>query len=445
MRCRPVAGGNGPGHGADPGTLMLVVSANWSIGDGTLVGGGRARIRDWLVAVHRAAVRSGWRGDGGYAPLDALDVVLAGDTLDLLSSAAWLGVARPWDRGGRADAVRERVMLAATKRAMPLLAGLARWARDGVALPRAGRHHRPLPQELVRVPVRVTLLAGDRDRWLPLAVRRAARAGLRLGEAWSNDAVVVAHGAGCDPACFEEPHERVGRLPGGRPTLAESVAVDFVARFVRELPQEDGPAPATRGLRERLAAATVGEVAGIFSAWLRSEPGGAAALGTRRAVVAAWQRAAEAWGRAARRTGVDTGCEFDGIDAVATTLAAAVRDEHRGDTGWLRCEPRPAPLPAPLAAAAAELVVLGHPPAGPAGAPAPVGIVPLPGRRPLIVCLGGRSAVEPPRPGHGFRSAWPAPTGLACRRRRGTLVVEPVQPGENADPAAGVAVAGEAA
>ena len=68
---------------------MLVVSANWLFGDGTFAASAAAAYAGvWLQAVHRAAVRAGFRHDGSYHPLDQLQLVLAGDTFDCLTSTA---------------------------------------------------------------------------------------------------------------------------------------------------------------------------------------------------------------------------------------------------------------------------------------------------------------------------------------------------------------------
>ena len=76
---------------------MLVVTANWAIGDGTLW---RRPLRGlvsraWGV-IQRSALRAGFRHDGRYRPLERLDIVFAGDTFDLYASRLWAtGDVRP--------------------------------------------------------------------------------------------------------------------------------------------------------------------------------------------------------------------------------------------------------------------------------------------------------------------------------------------------------------
>ena len=58
---------------------MLVVTANWAIGDGTLW---RRPLRGLVSrawgAIQRSALRAGFRHDGRYQPIERLDVVFAG-------------------------------------------------------------------------------------------------------------------------------------------------------------------------------------------------------------------------------------------------------------------------------------------------------------------------------------------------------------------------------
>ena len=66
---------------------MLVVTANWAIGDGTLW---RRPLRGWSlehgVSSSDSALRAGFRHDGHHRPLERLDIVFAGDTLTLRQS-----------------------------------------------------------------------------------------------------------------------------------------------------------------------------------------------------------------------------------------------------------------------------------------------------------------------------------------------------------------------
>jgi hypothetical protein len=296
---------------------MLVVVANWGIADGTLVAASRHDQVAWLRAVQRAAIRAGFRRDGRYRPPERVDVVLAGDTFDLLTSLVWTTHARPWQRGPRAGAARSRVALAAAARGGRLLAGLRRWARQGIAVPAIGRHGRPATGTETRVPVGVAILAGDRDAWLEDLHAAAAGHGIGLGAVWagSSCAAQVRHGHEFDPFTCGDGE---GTPPADRgPTLGESLAVELVARFGGLLAADPRTWPVTRPLLGGLAGARPAQMAAAFRRWHQRSEAAPAAVGD------LWKRAVDAWWRAARRTRPTCGVEFDPVDAIATTLAAA--------------------------------------------------------------------------------------------------------------------------
>ena len=336
---------------------MLVVTANWAVADGSLVMRSRHEQVEWLAAVRRAAIRAGVRGDGGYAPLERVDVVLAGDTLDALTSSAWLGRVRPWHEGRRAAEIADRVLVAAAARGRRLLGGLARWAREGLVVPAADGRGRPDWSRLLRVPVHVAALPGDRDRRIAAALPRLARRGISVAATWSGAGITVCHGAELDPAwCGGGPPEP------GRPTLGESLAVDLVARFGAAL-HGDATWPAARGLVAGLASAPPLDLPAIVSAWIAAAtPPAALAVRDR------WLAAVAGWRRAARLAEPACAAACAPLDAVAAWL------EGCGGPGTAAREIEPlfATTMPPQAGAA---LVLGHPPsARSAGA---------------VVCLGG--------------------------------------------------------
>jgi hypothetical protein len=276
---------------------MLVVSANWSLGDGTLAAAAAApHVGVWLQAVHRAAVRAGFRRDGSYRPLDDLQLVLAGDTFDCLTSTAWTGPLRPWHDGRAAQAARRAVLVQAARRGRRLLVGVSRWARSGLAVPTADRRGRPVLAATTQVPVRVALLAGDRDSWLDDACSEAARYGLPIGSVWSDDIATVRHGLEFDPCAVPGESRRTsGR--GWQPTLRESVAVDLVARFAAGV-MTTMAASAWRPLVAALAACGPLELPTVFGLRLDASRGPAAAADEHReALVTQWRRSVAAWHR----------------------------------------------------------------------------------------------------------------------------------------------------
>lgn len=290
---------------------MIIVASNWAIGDGTLVSAAAPSIGSLAATMHRAAIRAGVGIDGGYRPIERLDVVLAGDTFDWLVSAEWLGDAKPWHASARALERLASVARRSIRLGRAVLAPLVAWARRGLPLPTSmGRGGR---RPSVAVPVRVTLLAGDRDA----AVERVleGRRAVTVGRRWDDGRVSIRHGHDRDPAC----RLAVRRADTDRPpTLAESVAVDLVARFAASLA---GQGPRVAGQLRRLAEAGVVGIPAVVAAWQGSLQGGAEEDGLRDA----WGRSVEGWWREARRCVPTCEVEFDVVDALAAWLATAAR------------------------------------------------------------------------------------------------------------------------
>jgi hypothetical protein len=361
---------------------MIVVTANWEIGDGSLWPGPAASMMGRFAAeVTRAAVRAGWRADGRYDPVPRVDVVFAGDTFDWLASREWLGRSRPWQRGAAAVATRERV-----------IAGTLR----------AGRG--PVPTAPVRIPVGLSLLEGNLDAGLSREGARtsAARYGIGVGAAWQSGSVRVVHGDRTDPLWITQ------AAPGTGPSLGESLRVDLVGRFIASDPIDVIDADARRSLFAVLRAADPLGLADGLAAWLAT---GRDIAATGR-VRDAWQRSVAAWHRAARGSGL-TGAgpwsdvPFDAVDALADRLSAIDRNvgSSRPRTG--SADPLAdllgSSLPIAASCPAGGILVLGH---APVDAPLPL----RPGR---IVRLGARRGIEQTGDGQrrGVREISLAPSG----------------------------------
>lgn len=290
---------------------MIIVASNWAIGDGTLVSAAAPSIGSLAATMHRAAIRAGVGIDGGYRPIERLDVVLAGDTFDWLVSAEWLADAKPWHASARAAECLARVARRSVRLGRAVLAPLVAWARRGLPLPASmGRGER---RPSVAVPVRVTLLAGDRDA----AVERVfgGRRAVTVGRRWDDGRVSIRHGHDRDPACRPTAHRSDTDRP---PTLAESVAVDLVSRFAATLA---GRGPRVAGQLRRLAEAGVVGIPAVVAAWQGALEGGAEEIG----LSDAWGRSVEGWWREARRCVPTCEVEFDVVDALAAWLAQAAR------------------------------------------------------------------------------------------------------------------------
>ncbi len=213
---------------------MLVCSANWLLTDGSL--SRRPAVRDvwaliqWLRAV---AARAGFRSDGRYQPVDRVDLVLAGDTLDMLTSTRWHDCVRPWHTTETANQRRRTIAHESMRRGRRVVAVLRQLHQRGLSVPSATPLMRPSTTCQSHVPVRIAILAGDRDQWIlrfgqePSQLPWVPAAWTR----WGEDAeVVIAHGHRFDPAaaCSMTTEPRP-------PSVAESLAVDLVVPFLSQL------------------------------------------------------------------------------------------------------------------------------------------------------------------------------------------------------------------
>lgn len=347
---------------------MLVVTANWAIADGTVYGGPPAGVvRTFFREVRRAAWRAGFRHDGRYRPIEAIQLVLAGDTFDGLSSLAWHGDLRPWQGGPRARAVAERIAAQAAHRGGRLLAALGRLNRDGLSVPQADGRGRPLPGTTCQAAVSVVCLVGDRDRILDgqwfAAV--AGRYGISIGTEWSSDTMTIRHGAECDPLCglpFTSAevclHSRVFLPSQGRsPTLAESLAVDLVVEFARRLQGAAVSRSTASAVTHQLATTPPLQMPLVIARC--QEPG----------IRTAWRRSVQHWHTQAHATMPEAAVQHDAVDSLAAWLDAG----HEHET----TEPRPTLTTAitslrprlPRRRSDPRLFVLGHPPSTMGGLP----------------------------------------------------------------------------
>ena len=354
---------------------MLVITANWSITDATLGGGPSwSHGLEFLAGIRRSAARAGFRHDGGYRPIDCIEIVLAGDTFDWLLSAEWLGAERPWRPRARQELLRNRVMQAALRCGTRFLGRLGSLARQGLVVPAADSRGRPIVGSAVRVSVRVTLLAGDRDAWLEdrNCVEVAHRFGIAVGGSWTDGGVTIAHGHALDPLCGPVRPGRVERPP----TLHESLTVDLLGRFAATLRDGGTPDSMVRRLLRLLATVRPIEAPQRLVAWLdRAVTEGELAAAAREHVEALWRRAVDGWQQRARREVPESELQFDAVDAIAARMARLEECSAAAAAFFV-----PAPV---VVAGTPRVAVFGHLPAGHAA----VGGGP-PAR---TICLGPRS------------------------------------------------------
>jgi len=372
---------------------MLVITANWALTDGSLWQPPAARHVRWLDDVYRAALRGGFGRDGIYRPIDAIDIVFAGDTFDLLASRRWTGAVKPWHGGPLTRTTRAAVMLAAACRSRHLFAALGRWTRQGLAVPAADRRGRPQPHLRQRADVRVTLLTGDRDHWLDEAAPTARRRGHTIGRTWATPDLVVLHGAEFDPLWTTGMPEGEADLREDErlPLLGESLAVDLVARFAAAVLDEAPARPALRSLLATLGTSRLADLPGVLARWLAPAPGERSPLaGGHETVRSAWNRSLAAWHRESSRCPPACGLEASPVDALAAWLEPGATPTPRITATIAALEPRPG------RAASGSMTVLGH--IAPPAAPGDTGAGP-------IICLGGLTARTVVRGRHD-PSAW---------------------------------------
>lgn len=347
---------------------VLVVTSNWCIPDGSLTPGpAPGLVARFRAEVRRACLRAGFRADGRYRPVQGIAVVCAGDTFDWLTSREWVGDVRPWESGRRAAAARERAAARSLRHGGRFLGTLATWVRRGLVVPAADRRGRPVPGSIHRVGARVSLLRGDRDRWIERMPAPAGLAGLTVGMCWTDGAVTVRHGEE-----FEPPW-----CPGvAEPTLGESLAVDLIARFAAALADAVGAWPSGAAVMRGIVAGRLADAPTRLAAALAAAArGGTLPAAERAAIAGEWHRAVSAWHRAARRLGVGRAEGVDVVDDVAAAMTLAVDAPPPVAARWNGTHQ--SREDAPHAAECRE--ILGHPPAG---------YVPHPGRFGRVFCIG---------------------------------------------------------
>ena len=293
---------------------MLVVTANWAIGDGTLW---RRPLRGlvsraWGV-IQRSALRAGFRHDGRYQPLERLDIVFAGDTFDLYASRHWAtGDVRPWHRSTFAETARREVAASALRRAVLLNKFARRLLNEGLVVPSATRQGRPHLRHPTVVPVSVTLLSGDRDGYLEPPHNWPQ--GVHWANSWSAGQWQVEHGQRFDPLQNQSSDHHEG------PTLIQSMHARLIAPFAVQV-ADFMPAAMdklSRSLR-LLADCHPLDVSAAF--WHRLLPRVTAGDQTHvEKLTTCWRRCVDNWQREARRDQVDVPAHFDFLGRFAASL-----------------------------------------------------------------------------------------------------------------------------
>lgn len=291
---------------------MLVVTTRWAIGDGTVhTGPSIVSIGEFFRAARRAAWRAGFQRDGTYHPLDSVQLVFAGDTVDGLCTRAWHDSARPWRSGRRSTDAAERVAAGAARSGRRAWALVLRMMQDGITVPAADGHHRPVLSRFVSTRVDVCCLWGDFDRVLDrtMPAVAAAKAGVRVG----TECGVVA-----EPRPADRP-----------PTLRESVIVDLLVDFAATMLD----LPAVRSIATprlyRLATAPLVDMPRHIDAWAT-----ASGLEVIRDV---WRAAVRRWHSRARIDAPEAPVSFAVAEPVAEWFERAAGQAAPPAPAELRC------------------------------------------------------------------------------------------------------------
>ncbi len=205
------------------------------------------------------AWRASWRADGSYRPIDRIDLVLLGDTLDLMGSRRWLSAAcRPWD-DHQSPAVIDAItgiVEETLRRNVDCIRTLRALATDAtVSLPPATAAGQPvLEAEEMPVAVCTHYMVGDRD-W-PLHVKGTQYDLIRhkvthhlglvtsynkpfpheaseceqLQEALRQHRVLARHGDIFDPLSFGDDRDAA--------SLDGVLAIELIARFQQHIENE---------------------------------------------------------------------------------------------------------------------------------------------------------------------------------------------------------------
>lgn len=246
---------------------MLVFISDLHLTDGT--NGSSTHANAFHIFAERLrylATRASYRSDGSYRPIDRIDLVLLGDTLDLMRSPRWLRRdVRPWSDSSASELTQTLTaiiddVLAANEPALSVLRSFA--TSTGVCVAPAGRKGQPQFQAPPQpVSVRTYYLVGNTDWPLHIAGRaydlmrqkiahhmglanslnvpfpHDARESEVVLESFRRHRVFGRHGDVFDPIHFAEDRSTS--------SLGDAIVIDLVGRFqlqVEELKQEAPPA-----------------------------------------------------------------------------------------------------------------------------------------------------------------------------------------------------------
>jgi hypothetical protein len=340
---------------------MLVVLSDLHLNDGTTgatLSPGAFRL--FARRLGQLAVAASWRADGVYRPIERIDLVLLGDTLDPLCSTRWAQrpEVRPWKDPPVAELAEQlrRItadILARNEETLGALRALA--APGGLCVPPMLRAARPAPEgDGEPVPVRIHYMVGEHDWFYHLpgpayhalrqtlidAMGLAARAHQPLPHAIAESEelllamrrhkVTARHGDVFDPLACD------GDRDASSPS--DAIQIELIDRFAPELAAalgEDLPDATALGLRGIDAVRPQVLVPGWLEGLLdRTCPVAA----VRKQVRAVWDRLVEELlAGDGLKSSACGGTEFiDGLRRVLRLGRRAAAGRTRAAAAWLR-------------------------------------------------------------------------------------------------------------
>lgn len=252
---------------------MLVIISDLHLTDGTsgstISPGAFSLLAERMVDL---ALNASMRRDDTYRPVDHIDLVLLGDTLDVIRSTQWLSSsARPWDDSKSPQLFNQVAKITGDilQHNHAALEEFRQLARKGITLPTATRDGRPDAASQQPIPVRIHYMVGNHDWFFHLPGQNynglrnqiAQQMGLTTyadapfpHEIWeSNELVQVMrrhkvfarHGDVYDPFNYEGDRDAS--------SLGDVIVLELLNRFGVQVQQQLGddlPTSLLKGLRE---------------------------------------------------------------------------------------------------------------------------------------------------------------------------------------------------
>lgn len=252
---------------------MLVIISDLHLTDGTsgstISPGAFQLLSERLVDL---ACGASQRRDGGYRPVERVDLVLLGDVLDVVRSTSWLeSDLRPWHDSSSAEFAQtvSKITSAILSHNQEALLEFQTLAQKGLNVAAATRDGRPAKGSQQTVPVRIHYMVGNHDWFFHLPgepynrMRRQIAQAFGLAtspdspfphEAWEDNEllqtmrrhkVFARHGDVYDPFNYEGDRDAS--------SLGDAVVIELLNRFGVQVARElanDLPDSALAGLRE---------------------------------------------------------------------------------------------------------------------------------------------------------------------------------------------------